>query len=228
MVIIKDVLESSFIDYPKKISMVVFTAGCNFRCHYCHNPELVEPELPFLGEDKALKKIESKKEWIDGVVITGGEPTLHQDLPEFIKKIKAMGLLVKLDTNGSNPEMLSKLIDKGLIDYIAMDVKGPLEDYKKITCTHFDSNILKKSIELIKNSNVEYEFRTTIVPTLLKEEDILKIGYLINGAKLLVLQTFKSTKTLDPNYKNQASYLKPQMEHFIRIIKPFVKNVISR
>lgn len=228
MVIIKDVLDSSFIDYPKKISMVIFTAGCNFRCSYCHNPELVEPELPFMAEDKALKKIEAKKEWIDGVVITGGEPTLHADLPDFIKKLKAMGLMIKLDTNGSNPEMLKKLIDEGLIDYVAMDIKASLEEYKKTTCTSFDYNLIKKSIELIKTSNIEYEFRTTIVPKLLKEEDLLKIGYLINGAKLLVLQTFKNTKTLDPSYKTEASYLKPQMEHFSRIIKDYVKTIQIR
>ncbi|MDD2678567.1 MAG: anaerobic ribonucleoside-triphosphate reductase activating protein [Candidatus Nanoarchaeia archaeon] len=228
MVIIKDVLESSFIDYPKKISLVIFTAGCNFRCHYCHNPELVEPELPFMSEEKTLKKIESKKDWIDGVVITGGEPTLHADLPEFIKKIKEMGLMVKLDTNGTNPEMIRKLMEEELIDYIAMDVKAPLEEYSKVTSVKIDESLIKKSIELIKNSGIEYEFRTTILPKLLKEEDIIKIGYLLNGAKLLALQTFKNKKTLDSEYKTQKSYLQPQMEHFSRVIKPFVKTVITR
>jgi len=228
MVIIKDMIDSSFIDYPKKIAMVIFTAGCNFKCHYCHNPELVNPELPFLSEDKAIKRIEAKKEWVDGIVITGGEPTLHPDLPEFIKKLKKMGLMVKLDTNGTNPQMLKKIFEEKLIDYIAMDIKAPLEDYKKITCTDFDTKLISQSIELIKNSGIEYEFRTTILPKLLKEEDIIKIGYLLNGAKVLVLQTFKSEKTLDPEYKTQPSYLKPQMEHFARIIKPFIKNVISR
>jgi pyruvate formate lyase activating enzyme len=228
MVIIKDIIESSFIDYPKKISMVVFTAGCNFKCHYCHNPELVNPELPFMAEDKALKKIEAKKEWVDGIVITGGEPTLHSDLPDFIGKIKKMGLMVKLDTNGTNPAMLKKLIDERLIDYIAMDVKAPLDDYSKVTCTDFDAKLLKQSIDLIKDSGIEYEFRTTILPKLLKEDDIIKIGYLLNGAKLLVLQSFKNDKTLDPEYQTQPSYLKPQIEHFSRIIKPFIKNIISR
>jgi pyruvate formate lyase activating enzyme len=228
MVIIKNLLESSFIDYPKKISMVIFTAGCNFQCHYCHNPELVNPELPFMSEDKVLKKIEEKKEWVDGIVITGGEPTLHKDLPDFIKKIKKMGLMIKLDTNGTCPNMLKELFEEQLIDYIAMDVKAPLESYSKITRTEFNTNLIKQSIDLIKDSGVEYEFRTTILPKLLKEEDILKIGYLLNGAKLLVLQTFKNEKTLNSEYQTQPSYLKPQMEHFSRIIKPFIKNVISR
>jgi pyruvate formate lyase activating enzyme len=228
MVIIKDIIDSSFIDYPKKISMVVFTAGCNFRCHYCHNPELVNPELPFMSEDKAIKKIESKKEWVDGIVITGGEPTMHADLPDFIRKIKKMGLLIKLDTNGTNPEMIELLINEGLIDYIAMDVKAPLEDYSKVTGSNFDTNLIKKSIELIKTSGIDYEFRTTILPKLFKEEDIMKLGYLLNGAKLLVLQSFRGGKTLDPDYTTQPSYLKPQMEHFTRIIKPFIKSVISR
>jgi pyruvate formate lyase activating enzyme len=228
MVIIKDIIESSFIDYPKKISMVVFTAGCNFRCHYCHNPELVNPELPFMSEDKAIKKIESKKEWVDGIVITGGEPTMHADLPDFIRKIKKMGLLIKLDTNGTNPEMIELLINERLIDYIAMDVKAPLENYSKVTGSNFDTNIIKKSIELIKTSGIDYEFRTTILPKLFKEEDIMKLGYILNGANLLVLQSFKCGKTLDPDYTTQPSYLKPQMEHFARIIKPFIKSVILR
>ncbi|PIU62016.1 anaerobic ribonucleoside-triphosphate reductase activating protein, partial [archaeon CG07_land_8_20_14_0_80_38_8] len=126
MVIIKGMVESSFIDYPGKIALVVFTAGCNFHCHYCHNPELVNPTPPFISEEKILLKLEKKREWLDAVVISGGEPTLHPDLPEFIKKIKdETGLLVKLDTNGSNPEMLKKLINEKLIDYVAMDVKAP-------------------------------------------------------------------------------------------------------
>lgn len=228
MVIIKGMLESSFIDYPKKISMVVFTAGCNFKCHYCHNPELVNPELPFLPEEQALKKIDAKKEWIDGVVITGGEPTLHNDLPEFIKKIKEKGLSVKLDTNGTNPQMLKKLIDEELIDYIAMDVKAPLKDYSKITCVEPDESKLKESIELIKNSGIDYEFRTTILPKLLKEQDLIEIGYLLIGAKLLVLQTFRNEKTLDAEYRKHMSYLKPQMEHFARILKQYIKEVNYR
>lgn len=228
MVIIKGVVESSFIDYPGKISLVIFTAGCNFHCHYCHNPELVNPSPPFITEEEVLKKIESKEEWIDGVVITGGEPTLHKDLPEFIKKIKKFGLLVKLDTNGSNPEMLKKIIEEKLVDYIAMDVKAPLEEYSRITQMECNPDLIKQSIKLIRESGIEYEFRTTILPSLIKEEDLVKIGYLLEGSDLLVIQTFRNDKTLDEDYKTQPSYLQPQTDHFVRILKPFFKKVISR
>jgi pyruvate formate lyase activating enzyme len=228
MVIIKGVVESSFIDYPGKISLVVFTAGCNFHCHYCHNPELVNPAPPFVKEEKVFKIIEAKQEWIDGVVITGGEPTLHPDLPKFIKEVKETGLLVKLDTNGSNPEMLKKLIDERLIDYIAMDVKAPLKDYDNITQINCNPELIKESIKLIRESGVAYEFRTTILPSLIKEEDLIKIGYLLEGSDLMVVQTFKNEKTLDESYQTQPSYLQPETDHFVRILKPFFKKVISR
>ncbi len=228
MVIIKGVIESSFIDYPGKISLVVFTAGCNFHCHYCHNPELVNPEPPFVNEEKVFKLLDSKKEWIDGVVISGGEPTLHPDLFEFIKKIKEKGLLVKLDTNGSNPAVLKKLIDEKLVDYIAMDVKAPLEKYSIITQMKVDLTNIKKSIKLIKESGIDYEFRTTILPALITEKDLLSIGYLLEGSDLLVLQTFRNEVTLDESYNTQPSYLKPEMDHFVRVLKPFFKKVISR
>ena len=208
--------------------MVIFTAGCNFHCHYCHNPELVNPEPPFIKDEKVFKLIENKKEWIDGVVISGGEPTMHKDLPDFIKKIKDMGLLVKLDTNGSNPEMLKKLFDENLLDYIAMDVKAPLEKYNNVTQIKCDSKSIKKSIELIRSSGVPYEFRTTILPSLVSEEDLLKIGYLLEGSDLFVIQAFRNDVTLDESYKTQPSYLKPELDHFVRILKPFFKKVQSR
>jgi len=228
MVIIKGVIESSFIDYPGKISIVIFTVGCNFHCHYCHNPELVNPEPPFMSEDKVLEKIDNKKEWIDGIVISGGEPTLHKDLPELIKKIKSRGLLVKLDTNGSNPEMLKELINSKLIDYIAMDVKAPLKNYPKIVQCEADTKKIKESIELIKTSGIAYEFRTTILPSLVSEKDLIEIGYLLEGSDLLVLQAFRNNKTLDESYATQPSYLQPEMDHFVRILKPFLKKIISR
>jgi len=228
MVLVKGIIETSFIDYPKLVSLVIFTSGCNFRCHYCHNPELVKQEEPFMSEEKLLTTIEEKKDWIDGVVITGGEPTLHEDLPKLIKKIKDFGLLVKLDTNGSNPKMLKELIDKKFIDYIAMDIKAPLDDYKKVIQNDYNAKDILESIELIKSSGIDYEFRTTILPNLINEKDILKIGYLLEGSELLVLQNFRNEKTLDKDFEEKEGYLQPQMEHFTRILKPFVKKVISR
>lgn len=228
MVIIKGFLESSFIDYPSKLASVIFTAGCNFYCHYCHNPELVNPELPFFTEEEVLEKIKNKKDWIDGVAITGGEPTMHKNLPEFIKKIKERGLLVKLDTNGSNPEMIKQLIDEKLIDYIAMDIKAPLDKYEKITQIKVDTKKIKKSIELIRTSGIKYEFRTTVLPDLISEKDLIKIGQMLDGSELFVIQSFRNTVTLDEEYMNKESFLKPQISHFVRILKPYFKKVMSR
>ncbi|PIU89051.1 anaerobic ribonucleoside-triphosphate reductase activating protein [archaeon CG_4_8_14_3_um_filter_38_5] len=229
MVIIKGMVESSFIDYPGKIALVVFTAGCNFHCHYCHNPELVNPTPPFISEEKILLKLEKKREWLDAVVISGGEPTLHPDLPEFIKKIKdETGLLVKLDTNGSNPEMLKKLINEKLIDYVAMDVKAPIEKYEKITQMKCEPSKIKQSIDIIRSADIDYEFRTTILPSLITEKDLLQLGYLLEGSELFVIQTFRNKTTLNETYQTQPSYLIPETQHFVRILKPFFKKVISR
>ena len=228
MVIIKGFVESSFIDYPGKITSVIFTAGCNFYCHYCHNPELVNPTPPFISDEQVLKKLDFKREWIDGVVITGGEPTLHKDLPRFIEKIKAKGLLVKIDTNGSNPIMLKELIDKKLVDYIAMDVKATLEKYPKVTQEAVIIDDIKQSIMLIKSSGIDYEFRTTILPSLVSEKDLVSMAQMLEGSELFVVQSFRSVVTLDEAYKTQPSYLKPEIDHFVRILKPYFKRVISR
>ena len=173
--------KQSFIDYPKKISSIIFTIGCNFRCPYCHNSNLLYAEkIKNISELKILSYLQNNKKYIDGVVITGGEPTLHGDLPEFIAKVKSFGYSVKLDTNGTNPEMLRKLIKEGLLDFIAMDIKAPLEfqKYNKATGGMLTEKLfenVKKSIHIIINSGVDYEFRTTLVPTILAKKDVVKI-----------------------------------------------------
>ncbi len=155
--------KSSLIDYPEKISAIIFTQGCNFRCPYCHNPELIEkncspippPTLRWRdGVGGIIEFLKSRIGKLDGVVITGGEPTLHKDLPEFISKIKTLGFAVKLDTNGTNPQMLQELIDKKLIDYVAMDIKAPLDKYCDVVCANVDTNKVQQSIDILKNSNV--------------------------------------------------------------------------
>ncbi len=228
MVVVKKIIDSSFVDYPDKVAMVIFTAGCNFKCHYCHNPELVNPEPPFMSEEMVIRKINSKKEWIEGVVITGGEPTLHTDLPEFIRKIKSLGLLVKLDTNGSKPAVIRQLIEEGLIDYISMDVKAPLDRYKDVTQVDVDISKIKESINIIRESGVPYEFKTTILPSLIKEKDLLQIGYLLEGSDTFVIQKFRNEITLDEEYRRQPTYIEPELEHFVRMMKPFFKRVILR
>ncbi len=201
----------SLIDYPGKACAIVFTLGCNFRCSYCHNPELVYPELfpkPIPQED-IFSFLEKRKGKLDAVTVTGGEPTLQPDLPDFILKIREKGFLVKLDSNGSNPEMLKKMISSKVVDYIAMDVKAPLEKYQEITNFGIDINKIRKSIELVMNSNLNYEFRTTIAGSQLDESDMLKIGRLIEGAKLYVLQKYVPAKQDSHTYCVVARFIRP-------------------
>ncbi|MBI4652963.1 anaerobic ribonucleoside-triphosphate reductase activating protein [Candidatus Kuenenbacteria bacterium] len=218
----------SLIDYPDKICAIIFTQGCNFRCKFCYNPELVQltnnnQQLTIM-EGEIFEFLKKRKGLIDGVCVTGGEPTLHKDLPEFLAKIKKMGFLIKLDTNGTNPKMLKKLIDKKLIDYLAMDIKAPLENqkskiknqndkskfknhYKKVVGVKVDLKKIKESVKIIKNSGIDYEFRTTIAPGLHKEEDILQIAREISPAKKYFLQQFvPSEKMIDEKYKKVKPY----------------------
>jgi len=204
----------TLIDYPGKIATTVFTIGCNFSCAFCHNPELVDPikikKQPLISEKTFFDFLKSRKGDLDGVCITGGEPTIHKDLPEFIKKIKNLGFSVKLDTNGSNPEMLEKLIRSNLLDYIAMDIKN----------SNLKSQI-SKSVEIIKNSGVDYEFRTTIVPALHKKEDIIKMAKEISPAKKYFLQQFRPGKNLDKKFEKEKPYPLEKLVEFCQAIRPF-------
>ena len=206
----------TLIDYPGKVAATVFTVGCNFRCPYCYSSELVIPEKikdqTIILEKDFFDFIENRKGLLEGVVICGGEPTIHQDLPDFIKKIKEKGFLVKLDSNGSNPEVLESLIQNKLIDYVAMDVKGPKEKYGIMTGLNaqWDNVMMEKidkSINLLKNSKIDYEFRTTVVPDVLKKEDILKIANWIKPAKKYYLQNYRAEKeTINPEFMNKKAY----------------------
>ena len=219
----------SLIDYPGKISAVVFTQGCNFRCPYCHNPELVSFNREGLIEENyILSFLEERRGKIDGVVLTGGEPTLQSDLVDFLREIKNLGFLVKLDTNGSCPEIIEELLERKLLDYIAMDIKGSLENYSEIINVKVDIEKIKKSIDIIMHSGVSYEFRTTIVKSQLKRDDILKIGESIRSAELYVLQSFRPTKTLDPNFLKETSYTKEELEDIASSLKKLVKRTIVR
>lgn len=215
----------SLIDYPGKICAIVFTQGCNFRCPYCHNPELVNPKLflPAIPENKIFSFLEKRKGKIDAVEITGGEPTLQPDLTQFIEKIKNIGYLIKLDTNGSNPRVAERLIKSGLIDYIAMDIKAPLEKYQIVTQSNVSINKIKESIKLIMHSGIDYEFRTTVVKSLLKIDDIINIGNEIKNADLYILQKFIPSKTLNPAFINEKTYsdskfnfLKEKLEKIVK------------
>ncbi|OQX79105.1 MAG: anaerobic ribonucleoside-triphosphate reductase activating protein [Candidatus Omnitrophica bacterium 4484_70.1] len=183
----------SLIDYPDKFSCIIFTQGCNFRCSWCYNPELVYPHLfkNTISENYVLSFLESRKNALEAVVITGGEPTIQPDLTEFIEKIKKIGYLVKLDTNGSNPYILEKLLKNKLVDYVAMDIKAPPEKYSLLIGKSMDISLIFKSIEIIENYSPDYEFRTTFVPSLLSEDDIARIRRMIKNKKKYKIQQFK-------------------------------------
>lgn len=221
--------KTTFIDYPEKIACIVFTQGCNFRCGYCHNPELFENKEPVLSVSAFFEFLNKRKGKLDGVVITGGEPTLHgKDLIEFIKEVKSLGFLVKLDTNGTHPDVLQELLDENLLDYIAMDIKAPLAKYKTITRTDIDTKIIKKSIDIIMNSGVDYEFRTTIVKSQLSVEDLRQIGELIQGAKRYYMQKFLATKILDETLMSEESYTDEEFKNLRTILEEYVDFVDYR
>ncbi|MFA5080006.1 MAG: anaerobic ribonucleoside-triphosphate reductase activating protein [Candidatus Paceibacterota bacterium] len=203
----------TLIDYPGKLSCIVFLSGCNFRCPFCYSSELVLPEKikqhPELSEEKILEYLESRIGMLEGVVLCGGEPTLNFELDDFCSKLKAMGYFIKLDSNGTNSEKIKELIEKKLIDYIAMDIKAPLtaEKYKIATGVDSDIEKIKQSIEIIKNSGIDYEFRTTVVPGIHNMEDIISIANSIGPAKKYFLQQFNPEKDLiDNSLKGSKSF----------------------
>lgn len=216
--IIGGLQKTSLLDFPEKIAAIVFTMGCNFRCGYCHNPELINGEAKIEEVFEFLKTRQGK---LDGVVITGGEPCLQKDLPEFIKQVKELGFAVKLDTNGSFPEMLEKVLPD--LDYVAMDIKAPLEKYSQIVNVDVDTLKILKSIEILKNGGVDYEFRTTVVKSQLSFEDFEKIGQLIQGAPRYYLQRFEASKILDKSLENEKTYSTEEFERIIDILKSYVK-----
>lgn len=220
--------KTSLIDYPKSICSVIFLPGCNFRCGYCHNPELVIDEgLNDIMEGWLLNKLEERKGLVDSVCITGGEPTLHKDLPEFIKKLKSKGLKVKLDTNGSNPEMLKQIIKDKLVDFIAMDVKNVFEKYESTTNSKISSDVIKESIKMVIRSGLEHEFRTTVLPVLHKKEDVIKIAKSVSGANRYVLQQFiPSEKILDENFSKETVYSPKELEETRKECDRYVKTEI--
>lgn len=215
----------SLVDYPGKICTILFAQGCNFRCPYCHNPELVLPSLfkTALRTGPIFAYLEKRKGIIDGVTVTGGEPTIQADLTAFIDRIKELGYLVKLDTNGSRPRVLKELIGRGVLDYIAMDIKGPLERYDDITRTPVVLEDIRESVQVIMGSGIPCEFRTTVVESLLAEKDFEQIGRLIRHAPLYTLQHFIPSKALDPGYLQEA----PTSEEYLSRVKALLENDIQ-
>ena len=221
--IIKGLEKQTLLDYPGKIACIVFTFGCNFRCGYCHNPELVfDDKRPQISEESILSFLDERKGFLEGVVITGGEPTLHKDLPEFMAKIKNLGYSVKLDTNGTNPEMLKILLERKLVDYIAMDIKAPLDEYERMANCEVDARKIEESIRLVKTAP-RYEFRLTAAPGIFSEEQARRIGRWLDGSDKFCLQQFKGVKTLDPSFVGKKPFSKEEMEKFCDILRPHFK-----
>ena len=192
----------SLIDYPGLISAVIFTQGCNFRCPYCHNPELVLPERinDPVDPEAVLKFLQSRQGKIDGVTVTGGEPTLQPDLISFMRRIRQLGFKIKLDTNGSRPDVLGKILDAGLADCIAMDIKAPLKDYPVVTGVRIEPDVIRHSIALIRQSGIAHQFRTTVAPGLHTEQMVRDLVRWVKAHKLNhIFQEFKSADILDPS-----------------------------
>jgi pyruvate formate lyase activating enzyme len=220
---IKGLQKQTVLDYPSKLACTVFTFGCNFRCGFCHNPELVVDDgRPEMKQEDIIEFLKKRKDFLDGVCITGGEPTLNKELPNFISKIKELGFLVKLDTNGTNPKMLEELIDKKLVDYIAMDIKAPLEFYDTVTNVKVNKADIQKSVDLIRKTK-DYEFRTTVVPGLFNEEHARLIGEWLKGSNKFYIQQFRGIKTLDKNFVGKKPFSKEELIKFCNILKPYFK-----
>jgi pyruvate formate lyase activating enzyme len=215
----------SLIDYPNKVASVLFTPGCNLRCPFCHNWRIaVDPKPPFLQEAVALRILESRKKYVDAVVVTGGEPTMHKELPKFLAKLKARGFLVKLDTNGFYPEVLEECLQS--VDYVALDVKTSLEKYKQLGTK--DPAMLMRTVEILKTGKVPYEFRTTAVPEFVTAEDVKCIGEMVKGAKTHAFQQFVPQDTLDKRFEALKPYALEIINGYAETMRKYAENVILR
>ncbi len=217
--------KTSLIDFPGRISSILFTPGCNLRCPYCQNWRIaVNPQGPFLTEDEALAILESRKKFIDAVVVTGGEPLIHSDAPLFLKKLKERGFAVKLDTNGFFPKLLKKCLVH--VDYVAVDIKTSPEKYHLVGAKEIDS--LLETVSLLMNSSVDYEFRSTVVPGIVDEEDIAKMGEVVRGAKRFAFQQFIPDDALEERFRKIHPYPPETIKRFSEIMKKYVNEVILR
>lgn len=231
--IITALTKFSSIDYPGRLACILFTGGCNLRCGFCHNAEFVLPErlkelsqtIPF---ETVLNFLSDRRGMLDGISICGGEPTLHPDLPDKMKRIKEMGFLIKLDTNGTNPEMIANILERELVDYLAMDIKDALPYRRELVGVDVPAKAIETSIELVKGSGVEYEFRSTILPDYHDLKTLREMGEAINGADKWVLQGFRSEKTLRDEFTGMPSFGDMKLAELADYLKVYAKNVEFR
>ena len=216
----------SLIDYPDKICAIVFTQGCNFRCPYCHNPELIDTKRSRsdrFKEEEILSFLERRQGKLEAVTITGGEPLLQAGLEGFLLKVKGLGYLAKLDTNGSFPQRLEKILESRAVDYIAMDIKTSLDKYESVVRKKIETAQILRSIRLIMDSGLDYEFRTTVVKPLIEKDDFTKIGQLVKDSRLYVLQRFVSSKVLDDECLDMHGYSDEELDCFKQIMDGFAQ-----
>ena len=227
MVEIKGLEKFSPRDFPGVISSTVFLGSCNFRCPFCHNAGLVlnPGDLPTFPLDYFTRFLDSRKQWLEGICVTGGEPLLHPGLADFLSFLKERGLLVKLDTNGSFPARLEDLISRDLIDSIAMDVKAPMERYQEVTRTDVDVKMILKSIHIIMNSGQDYMFRITAVPGLIDMKGMVAIGRMLEGAKVFQIQQFMPVNTLDPAFERLKPFKKKELQELGKKVEGFFSEV---
>ncbi|MBP9779240.1 anaerobic ribonucleoside-triphosphate reductase activating protein [Candidatus Gracilibacteria bacterium] len=226
--ILSGLQKMTLIDYPGKIAAVVFTTGCNLRCSFCHNPEMVLPEKIVTHKDYQIQEkvffnfLDRRIGILDGVSICGGEPTIHADLPHFCREIKSRGFSVKLDTNGRNPDMIEHLIEENLVDYFAMDIKHTWSEYESIVCAPVERDKYERSISLIQSRSRDYEFRSTVIKGVHGEESIHEMASYIAGAKRYFLQSYRSGITLDPDFSGD-SFSGDELENLRKIALQYVK-----
>lgn len=229
--LLSGITKLTLLDFPEKTACIVFTAGCNFRCGYCHNPEFVLPERlkeiekGFIPEEVFFRFLERRKGLLQGVVITGGEPTLHPDLEDFIGKIRTLGYAVKLDTNGNRPEVLRRLIERGLVQYVAMDFKTSFNRYSALSGLGADAEAVKKSFGLLKEGRIPYEFRTTLVREMHAEEVLREMKRSLRGATRYFLQPFRSEIVLDPKFETMSAFSEAEMASLVEYFSDVVGEV---
>ena len=215
----------TLLDFPGKVACTVFLGGCDFRCPFCHNFELAELKAePLMESGEFLEFLKKRKGLLDGVAITGGEPCLWKELPDFLREIRALGFLTKLDTNGNHPELLRKILSEGLADYVAMDIKSSPGRYALVSGLPSMNLVpVRESIRLLLEGNTEYEFRTTVVKELHREEDFPEMGEMIRGAKRYFLQAFTDRDTVP--YEGFSAPSKEEMRRYADLVRPYVQEV---
>jgi len=224
---IKGLEKFSSRDFPGHISSTIFFGGCTFRCPYCHNADLVlRPEtIPSMTAEWFLSYLDGRKGWLEAVCLTGGEPLLHEDLETVIRVVRERGLKVKLDTNGSFPDRLEALIALGLLDWVALDIKAPLERYREVTRSQIDVEKIVRSVDLLRSAGIKHHFRTTVVPGLVGGDDIVRIGEWLRGEDLYLIQQFVPQTTIDPAFLEVKPFPRAELEAIAAAARPYFGEV---